>query len=218
VRILGGNDSKLFYLVVGKNIKKYRDIRNFSLQVLAEKIGLTKKTIQRYETGEIKIDMDRISDIANALNVRIDSLLEGAYEFLGLSVNDLQMVSLPIVGKVSCGAGALALEEIEGYEQTPKSWLNGGEYFYTRAQGDSMINARIHDGDLVLIRKQSDVDDGEIAAVVIDDHIFLKRVYKRDGTIILQSENNLYPPKVYNSNDVGTCFIVGKLKKVVVNY
>ena len=81
-----------------------------------------------------------------------------------------------------------------------------------------MINARIYDGDLVLIRKQPDVEDGEIAAIVVDDRILLKRVYKRSGSIILQSENNLYPPQIVNSNNVNNCFIVGKLKKVVINY
>ena len=64
--------------------------------------------------------------------------------------------------------------------------LNGGEYFFLRAKGDSMINARIMDGDLLLIRRQDDVENGEIAAVLIDGEAVLKRVYKTNGTIILQ--------------------------------
>lgn len=211
------NDSRLFYLAVGKNIKKFRDIRNYSLQDLADKTDLTKKTIQRYENGEIKISMDRLSDIAEALNVEMGSLLENAYEFLGLNVDDINMVNLPIVGKISCGNGVVAYEEIESYEPTPADWLNGGEYFYYRAKGDSMINARIHDGDLVLIRKQPDVDDGEIAAVLIDEDLYLKRVYKRNDSIILQSENPLYPPIIHGRNDCNQCAIIGKLKKIIIN-
>jgi repressor LexA len=210
-------DSKLFYLAVGKNIKKYRDLRNYSLQVLGEKVGLTKKTIQRYENGEIKIDMDRLSDIAYALDVDMSQLLEGTESFLGIDLNDLDMVRLPIVGKISCGDGIIAFEDIEGYELTPKDWLNGGEYFYLRAKGDSMIKARIYDGDLLLIRRQPDVENGEIAAVLIGEETLLKRVYKYNDTIWLHSENDNYPPIVYTKTDQKNVIILGKLKKIVIN-
>jgi len=79
-----------------------------------------------------------------------------------------------------------------------------------------MVNARINDGDLVLIRKQTDVDNGEIAAVVMDDQIYLKRVYKQDGKIILQSENPHYAPIIKDTKK-SDCFIIGKLKKVIIN-
>lgn len=77
------NDSKKFYETTGANIKKYRDMRNYSLQVLAEKVGLTKKTIQRYENGVIKIDMNRLKDLADALDVPVTKLTEGTDIFLG---------------------------------------------------------------------------------------------------------------------------------------
>lgn len=214
------NESKLFYLTVGNNIKKYRTIRNYSLQDLAERVGLTKKTIQRYENGEIKINMERLPEIATALEVGMDTLLDGAYELLGVNLSEVQMINLPVVGRVSCGNGTLAYEEIEKYEPTPASWLNGGEYFYSRVVGDSMINARIYDGDLVLIRRQPDVEDGEIAALVAfdgtDGQVFLKRVYKRNGTIVLQSENPAYPPMICDSK-CADYRIIGKLKKIVIN-
>lgn len=205
-------DSKLFYLTVGANIKKYRAIRNYSLQDLAERVGLTKKTIQRYENGEIKVDMDRLADIAEALEVSVPQLVEGAGELLGFGINDLNTVQLPIVGKISCGNGNVAYEYIEGYEPTPRGWLNGGEYFYLRAHGDSMTGARIHDGDLVLIRQQPEVEDGEIAAVLIGEEAFLKRIYRRSGLLILQSENPAYEPVVAD----GEVKILGKLKRIVI--
>ena len=129
-----------------------------------------------------------------------------------------ELTKLPIVGAVSCGNGMLAYQEIEGYEEVPTSWLNGGEYFFVRAKGDSMINARIMDGDLLLIRRQEDVESGEIAAVLIDDEIVLKRVYKTNGTIILQSENPKYQPIVVQKSDMKNVRIIGKLKKVVLNF
>lgn len=215
--MVGNERSKMFYTVLGDNLKKYRQMRNFSLEVLGEKIGVQKKTVQRYEKGEIKIDMNRLSDMADALGVDMPRLLEGTESFLGIKPDDTSLVKLPIVGKISCGNGMLAFEEIEGYEYTPASWLNGGDYFYLRAQGDSMINARISDGDLVLIRRQTEVEDGEIAAVLIEDSVYLKRVYVRDNALILQSENPAYPPIVADSKK-GTMRIIGKLKKVVISF
>ena len=211
----GSHESKLFYLAVGKNIKKYREIRNYSLQVLGEKVGLTKKTIQRYENGEIKTDMDRLADISEALGVEMSKLLEGTESFLGIAVPE--MINLPIVGKISCGNGSLAYEDIENYEPTPKKWLNGGEYFYLRVRGDSMVNARINDGDLVLIRRQEEVEDGQIAAVLINDEAFLKRVFYRNGTLVLQSENCNYAPIVCDPKK-DSCRIIGRLKRVVINF
>ncbi len=207
------NDTQNFYSSVGENIRKIRLIKNMSLQEVAEKVGLTKKAIQRYETGETKIDMFRLTDIAKALEVDMESLLDGTYKFLGIDESNIKLVNIPIIGKVSCGSGVLAIQDVEGYEPTPKEWINGGEYVYVRATGDSMIGARICDGDLVLIRRQPEVEDGEIAAVVIDDQTYLKRVYRRDGTIILQSENSNYPPIICNKN----CFILGKLKKIIIS-
>lgn len=123
------DENKFFYIATGKNIKKYRDLRNYSLQVLAEKVGLTKKTIQRYENGEIRIGMDRIKDLSVALDVTVNQLTEGAYTYLGTEPEKSEYISLPIVGKISCGNGVLAYESIEGYETTPRSWINGGSTF-----------------------------------------------------------------------------------------
>lgn len=212
----GFNDSKNFYAVVGQNIKKYRDLRNYSLQVLAEKIGITKKTVQRYEHGEHKIDMDRLKELADALDVTVNQLTEGAYTYLG-EPEELENINLPIVGKVSCGNGCLAFESIEGYEETPRSWINGGEYFYLRAKGDSMNGARIYEGDLLLIRKQEEVEDGEIAAVLIDEEAVLKKVYRQNGTLVLQSANTNYPP-IICGDGTANIQIIGKLKKVVINF
>ncbi|ASA22049.1 LexA family protein [Paenibacillus donghaensis] len=213
----GSEDRKLFYSVVGRNIKKYRDIRNYSLQILAEKVGITKKTVQRYENGEHKFDMDRLKDLATALDVTVNQLTEGAYTYTGNEIQDSEYISLPVVGKISCGNGQLAYESIEGYETTPRSWINGGEYFYLRAKGDSMNGARIFEGDLLLIRKQEEVEDGEIAAVLIDDEAVLKKVYVQNNTLILQSTNPNYPPIIF-TGDNSNIRIIGKLKKVVINF
>lgn len=203
-----------FYKIIGRNIEKYRKLKRISAEELGRRVGLTKKTIRRYETGEIRIINDRVIAIADALSIDPALLYEGTDIVEPVE----ELTKLPIVGAVSCGNGMLAYQEIEGYEEVPTSWLNGGEYFFLRAKGDSMINARIMDGDLLLIRRQEDVDSGEIAAVLIDDEIVLKRVYKTNGTIILQSENPKYQPIVVQKSDMKNVRIIGKLKKVVLNF
>jgi repressor LexA len=165
-----------------------------------------------YEKGTENIKLSTLRKLADFFGVSLDYLVDDEQEIR--VAPSMELVSLPIVGKISCGNGAIALEEIEGYEATPREWLNGGEYFYLRAKGDSMIGARINDGDLLLMRKQSDVEDGEIAAVVINDEAVLKRVYKQNGALVLQSENSKYPPMIITEGKVQ---IAGKLKKIVIN-
>jgi repressor LexA len=166
-----------------------------------------------YEKGTENIKLSTLRKLADFFNVSLDFLVDDDME--SRTAPNMELVHIPIVGKIACGNGIIALQDIEGYEATPKEWLNGGEYFYLRAKGDSMIGARINDGDLLLIRKQSDVEDGEIAAVIIDDEAVLKRVYKQNDTLVLQSENPNFPPKILTDGKVQ---IVGKLKKIVINF
>jgi repressor LexA len=174
-------------------------------------VGLTKKTIQRYETGEIRATYERLSELADALGIEVSKLLDGTG---ALTASNSQMELIPVYENISCGNGCLALETPTAYEATPKEWLNSGDYFYIRAKGDSMTGVRIHEGDLLLIRQQPVVEDGEIAAVIIDGKAMLKRVYYRDGKLILQSENPNYPPEIVTEGDVR---IIGKLKKIVID-
>ncbi len=209
--------SDQFYKVVGENIRKYRTLRNMSLQEVADIIGVTKKTIQNYETGAIKIDMHRLSEISDALNVNVLKIIHGAESFFGIELPKNDIVDIPLVGKICCGNGVIAYDDIQEYISTPREWLNGGEYFYLRAKGDSMTGARIQEGDLLLIRHQEEVEDGEIAAVLIDDEAVLKRVYRYNNRIVLQSENQKYAPIILEQGGDYNVKIIGKLKKIVVN-
>lgn len=87
-------NAKKFYLVVSNNINKFRTLRNWSLEELANRVGLSKKTIHRYERGEIDPDLYRIADIAEAFNVEITQLIEGAEGFFGINQKELNRVSL----------------------------------------------------------------------------------------------------------------------------
>uniref|UniRef100_UPI00260B94E4 helix-turn-helix domain-containing protein n=1 Tax=uncultured Anoxybacillus sp. TaxID=263860 RepID=UPI00260B94E4 len=109
-----------FYKIIGRNIEKYRKLKRISAEELGRRVGLTKKTIRRYETGEIRIINDRVIAIADALSIDPALLYEGTDIVEPVE----ELTKLPIVGSVSCGNGVLAYQEIEGYEEVPTSWLN----------------------------------------------------------------------------------------------
>lgn len=201
---------------IGQKIKQLRKAHKLTQEELAKILDVKPTAVSAWELGRNKPLMDKLDMMAHYFGVPISYFFEENQ--IKRSKTYIHFVKLPIVGTISCGNGVIAYEDIEGYEDVPSSWLNGGEYFFLRAKGDSMINARIMDGDLLLIRKQDDVENGEIAAVLIDDEIVLKRVYKSDGTIILQSENPSYKPVIVRPEDMRNVRIIGKLKKVILNF
>lgn len=202
--------------IFANNIHKFRKNKNLTQKELGEELGLGKTTISQWESAQKLPNAGSIEKIAAYFNVPKSVLFEDSNnQFASLE----KLINLPVVGKVSCGNGTIVIDEIEGYEPTPEEWVQGGEFFYLRAQGDSMIDARIQDGDLVLIRRQNEVENGEIAAVLYNDELFLKRVYIEDnGTMVLQSANSKYGPIVPRTDEDNNAVIVGKLKKVVINF
>lgn len=114
---------------------------------------------------------------------------------------------LPILGSIACGKPIMAEEYFEGYVYADAKFHAD---FCLRAQGDSMINARIYDGDIVFIRQQPVVENGEIAAVAIDDEVTLKRVYVGDNFIEFWAENPRFRPMIYRKEDFDSFRIIGK--------
>ena len=117
------------------------------------------------------------------------------------------MRKIPLVGTIACGEPILAEENIEEYVGIPKHIKAD---FALICKGDSMINARIFDGDVVYIRQQDTVENGEIAAVLIDNEATLKRVRLFDDHISLEPENPMYKPFVYWNEEMNSVRILGK--------
>ena len=118
-----------------------------------------------------------------------------------------QMVKKPRLGVIACGEPILAAENIDDYDLVPEN-INCD--FTLLCKGDSMINARINDGDIVYIREQPQVENGEIAAVLIDNEATLKRVYIYKDKVVLQPENTKYSPMVYSKEEMNEIRILGK--------
>ena len=118
-----------------------------------------------------------------------------------------EMRKIPLLGRIACGAPILAEEHIEEYIDIPK---NIHADFALTCQGDSMINARIFDGDIVYIRQQDTVDSGEIAAVLIDNDATLKRIRIYEDHVSLEPENPQYRPIVLWGEEMNAVRILGK--------
>lgn len=102
--------------------------------------------------------------------------------------------AVPIIGKVTAGAPILAVENIEEYFPLPKQLTRHDETFILNVKGTSMINAGIHDGDQIIVRKQDSANNGEIVVVLIDDEVTVKRFFKEKNCIRLQPENDSMDP------------------------
>lgn len=198
-----------------KRLKEAREARGMTLLELANKIGKTEATVQRYESGNIKnLKNDTIEALAKALNVSPIYLM-GWDEDLNVSPVT-ELVRIPILGKIACGDPITAIENVIDYRTVPKDNLPaGGDLFFLEAYGDSM-EPKIPDGSFVLCRRQEDVESGEIAAVLLndDEDTTLKRVIKQGETILLQALNDKYAPYIVTEDNPAR--IVGKAIKVEV--
>lgn len=203
------NDVKRIF---SENFKRLRLERKMEQKDIAAAIGVSSSIVSDWEKGNKMPRGGALQKISAFFGIpQHELLIERGVQYSTFK----EMLQIPIVGRVSCGNGSLAFEEVEGYEATPKEWLSSGEYFYLRAKGDSMIGARIQDGDLLLIRKQDDVENGEIAAVLIGEEAVLKRVYKNGEQLVLQSENPAYPPIFAPPAEAK---IIGRLRMVTIKY
>lgn len=204
---------------MAKRIKDLRTSQGMTLEQVAEKVGVGKSTVRKWETGLIaNMRRDKIAALADALNTSPMYLMGWSDEInpapaLDLSKFDniypVKLKKFPLLGEIACGKPIFANEDRESYI------LAGSDIhadFCLRAKGDSMINARILDGDIVFIRKQDMVDNGEIAAVAIGDDVTLKRVvyYPEQNLLILKAENSKYQDMIYAQDQLDQVYILGK--------
>ena len=142
--------------------------------------------------------------------IRRDPTKPRAIEVLENSVQDAYMVSLPVLGRVTAGQPILAQENIEDFIDVPAQFVKpGASQFVLRVKGDSMVNAGILDGDLVLVRQQNQAENGEIVVALLEDEATVKKFFRKDDTIRLQPENPAYAP--IESPDV---VVLGKVMAV----
>ena len=186
-----------------ERIKKCRLECGMTLLEVANALGVREATAQRYESGEIKnLKQATVLEMARIFNCSPAYLM--GWEESGES--GVSEGKLPLLGKIAAGQPILAEEDCEYFSPINDTKAD----FCLRVRGDSMVGAGIKDGDIVFIRKQESVDDGEIAAVLVEDEATLKRVYISDDAVTLISENPKYKPMVYTKKQCKNIRILGK--------
>ena len=196
---------------IGERIKRRREALGLSADQVADKIGKNRATVYRYESNDIKnFPIEILIPLAEVLHTTPAYLMGWDVADGSIPENIIpmpEMRKIPLIGSIACGAPILAEEHIEEYIDIPRH-IHAD--FALTCKGDSMINARIVDGDVVYIRQQDTVDNGEIAAVLIDGEATLKRVQLFEDHISLEPENPQYRPLVYWGEELNTIRILGK--------
>ena len=197
---------QLIKLMNGKTSTEFAEITGFNRTYLSKYLNLK---LDRPPSARL------LQNIASSIVNYEDLLVSCGYLHSTSKINQSNnsIIKLPIVGSVHAGNPSFSDNYIEGYEAVDASESNPSyEYIYIRVEGNSMINARIHDGDLVLVRKQSDVNTGDIAVVTIDNETAtLKRILKKENILVLQPENPSYSSYIFSGEEQNRVRIIGKV-------
>ena len=210
---------------IGKNIRYLRKQNKMSQSKLGNLVNKSESTIQMWETGYRSPTMGSVKTLSEIFNVDINSLLE-----IDMQINnikdaniynnaDISFIKVPLYGDISCGKGSFVEDNIIDYIAVPDDNLNpNSEYFAQYAKGDSMINAGIGDGDVIVFEKTNILEDNKIGCFCIDEGIATCKKFKRGSSYIqLIPMNPKYDPIVIDLENENFR-IVGKLRKVIKDF
>ena len=184
--------------ILSENIRFQLDKHSMEQSDLADKLGVSQSSVSHWINGNKYPRIDTIEKMAEIFNVRKSDITDEPR-------SRSNSKRIPLIGTIAAGQPILAEQNIEDYFSLDNKIKAD---FCLRIKGDSMINVNIMDGDIVFIRKQDDLEDGEIGAVLVDDSATLKRFFRENGSVILQSENFTYKPMVISKGEVR---ILGKM-------
>lgn len=205
---------------IGARVKELRKSLGLTQKELAEKCGYKSlTTINKIELGINSIPLDTVEKLANALQVSPAYLMgwkSNPNETLSNELRPVNLKRFPMLGEIACGKPIFANEEHETYIDASADIKAD---FCLTAKGDSMVGARIHNGDVVFIKEQSIVDNGQIAAVIIDNDVTLKRwyFYPDKKKLILQAENPNYEPFVFIGEELNNIRCLGRAVSFMSN-
>lgn len=195
------------------NLNYYMSLNDISQVELAERLSVTPAAVNKWTKGQNIPRMNKVDKLCSIFGCqRSDLLLQrDATETEPLPPNcfPIEKRKFPLLGNIACGEPIFANEDFEGYVE---AGADIDADFCLRASGDSMIGARIHDGDIVFIKQQPIVDNGQIAAVLIENEATLKRFYydQASDTVQLMAENPSYAPIVKMKSDLEDIRILGR--------
>ncbi len=192
-------EKKAYLKAMGQRIKKLRTDKGWSQQELADKCGFSGRSIiNRLEVGRNDINQNKLRILAGALGVDVADILYVNTD----EEHNVTATKIPVLGRVRAGVPLDAITDIVGYEEIPKIWTTSGSYFGLVINGDSMMPYFL-DGDIVIVRKQTCAENGDIAIVLINGNdACCKKFYKSKNGITLNSLNPSYEPMNFSPEDV----------------
>jgi repressor LexA len=202
-------------------IAHLRKEKGYNMKETAAKLNIPYTTYVSYEKGDREPDSEKLILLSNFFECSVDYLIyrsdvrNGATNELTVltqkydNIRPIKLKRFPLLGEIACGEPIFAGEEKENFIMAD---MDISADFCLRAKGDSMINARIYDGDVVFIKEMPIVENGEIAAVIIEDEATLKRVYyyPEKNKLMLVAENPAFEPLVYMNEELNSIRILGK--------
>ena len=198
-------------MIFARNLMKYIDRAHETQADISALLGVSKSSVSGWCSGQKIPRMDKVEQLASHFNISISDLLEDKERLPAGAFPYNPTHRIPVLGCVSAGLPLYAEENIEGYIWTDLN--HGGEYFGLRVKGDSMNALRINDGDVLIVRRQDIVEDGDVAVVLVNgNEATVKRFSKEGSTVTLypQSTNPEHLPQKYNLENT-TVRVIGKV-------
>ena len=211
-------------MILGDLIKRYRSETGTSMEQFAKKSGISKAYVSILERNYNPVNgkpvvpsLETIKAVSNAIGMDFNDVIATLDSNQPVAIREdkppipagfeplPEMATIPLVGSIACGTPILAEQNIEARIGVPALWRAD---FALTCHGNSMA-AMIQDGDIVCIRKQPEVENGEIAAVRIGEEATLKRFYRQGYTVMLQAENPAFSPLVYTRDQLNEITIEG---------
>lgn len=185
---------------ISKQIKYFRNKFSLTQAQLADRLDVSKQTVSNWETGIKLPRMGAIQKMSDIFGVPKSTIIEGIS--IDKTGSPSFVTRIPIIGEIACGDPITAEENVEGYLDEPTDSLPSGTLFYLRTKGHSM-EPTIPDGSNVLIREQPEVEDDEIAAVLVnsDTEATLKRIKHQGNIVMLMPDNPSYSPYIVTENN-----------------
>lgn len=205
---------------IGEIIKNYRDQKGISIRTFANKAGISPSyvnTLEKDFENVRTITLPKLQSIANAMDVELDALMKEMDDMEVTSERKQALPSnvipvppmkkVPMLGSVACGE-PIYMDEVRGEYYPMDSSIHAD--FCLKAQGDSMVGARICDGDIVFVQASPEVDNGQIAAVAIDDEATLKYFYRYGDMVVLRPANPKYEEMTYRKEELNRIRVLGR--------
>lgn len=196
---------------LGNFIKSKREYLKLTQQEVADYVKVSKSAVSRWESGDIgSMGIDKLPRLSEILEISPLELVNLDKKFSKeRKPNNSNTKSMPLLGTIAAGLPILAEQNIEDYFNIDNKIKAD---FALKVRGDSMLGAGIFPDDIVFIRKQENLENGEIGAILIENEATLKKFYKDNGTVILQAENDNYKPMIFTNGNIS---ILGKLVAVL---